>query len=109
MLCLVYACTWYSLAEHLDSVTVLIASSLVTMAFLVFLVIIGYHTLLVVFSCTSVKSASVVKAYQSMAKAIGAPVLQSYQHQSLNEHKANIVPQYREPLLDVSYVYGSTN
>ena len=110
ILCLVYACTWYSLAEHLDSVTVLIASSLVTMAFLVFLVIIGYHTLLVVFSCiSSAKSTSVAKAYQSMAKAIGAPVLQTCQHQSLNEHKANIVPQYREPLLDVSYTYGSTN
>ena len=33
-------------------------------------------------------------------------ILQNYQHQSLNKHKANIVPQYREPLLDVSY--GST-
>ena len=107
MLCLVYACTWYSLAEHLNSVTVLIASSLVSIIFLIFLVIIGYHTLLVVMEYCSahLNSARVKKTNRSLAGVIDVS-LPGYQ--SLSNDEGHATPQFREPLLqDMSY--GSTS
>ena len=103
MLCLVYACTWYSLAEHLNSVTVLITSSLVSIIFLIFLVIIGYHTLLVIMGYCSahLNSARVKKTNRSLTKVID---VSSPGYQSLSYDEGHTTPQFREPLLqDMSY------
>ena len=109
MLCLVYACTWYThqLNMHLNSV---IASSLVTMygipdlssnhqlpcTLLLLLVVMGYC------SYTHLNSARVKKTNQSLADVL----LSGYQ--SLSNDEGHTTPQFREPLLqDMSY--GSTS
>ena len=112
VLCLVlYACS--ALALGLQDYSMYLAelfiiSSLATVIFLVFMVILSYHILLAVLMCcsTRLKSSPAEKAYRYLASFINdtGPHV-SYQPIN-NGGERQPTPQFREPLLDVSY--GST-
>ena len=104
MLCLiVYAC---SELYYKYSVAVITLSSLVAVVFLVF---ISYHILLAILKYCSSKSSSAEKAFQYLASLIGCddapPTYNAYQPINGSVERKP-TPQFREPLLDVSY--GST-
>ena len=107
MLCLiVYAC---SELYYKYSVAVITLSSLVTVVFLVFIVILSYHILLAILKYFSTKSSSAEKTFQYLTSFIncdGAPLTYNV-YQPINiSYKGQPTPQFREPLLDASY--GST-
>ena len=55
VLCLVYACTWYSEINHNSTTTVYIASSWVTLILVVTIGILVYHSVIAVLSCCSTR------------------------------------------------------
>ena len=105
--CLViFAC---SALYYKYSVKAIILSCLVTVVFLVFIVILSYHILLAILKYRSAKSSSAEKAFQYLASFINSdgtpPTFNRYQPINNGEERQP-TPQFREPLLDVSY--GST-
>ena len=104
-ICLVvYGCS--ALYDHQYTVTVTYLSLLVVAVFLIFLVILSYHVLLSILMYCRSKSLFAEKAFQYLASFIvydtGTPDMS---YQPINNERQPI-PQFREPLLDVSY--GST-
>ena len=102
VLCLVYACTWYSQAIHNSTTTMYIASSWVTVILVVSIGILVYHSLLAVLSCCSTR---LPKNSKFLTMLTGTPASKSYEP-IVNQEVGRYTPEFREPLLDVSY--GST-
>ena len=98
-ICLViYTCSAF---YYQYSVTVIILSALVILVFFLFIVIIGYHIILAILMYHRSKSSSAEKAFQYLSSFIGYDAFVSYE--TINNETE---PQFREPLLDMSY--GST-
>ena len=89
VLCLVYACTWYSEIKHNSTTTMYIASSWVTLILLVTIGILVYHSVIAVHSCCSTRLSKGTSASEDYEPIV-------------NQERRN-APEFREPLLDVSY------
>ena len=110
VLCLVlYACSALALYDKsMYLIELFIISSLATVIFLVFMVILSYHILLAVLMCcsTRLKSSFAEKAFRYLTSFINdTGTHMSYQPIN-NGDERQPTPQFREPLIDVSY--GST-
>ena len=109
VLCLVvFACSVFALKDNLYLTELVTLSSLATVVFLVFMVILSYHILLVVLLCCSkhLKSSFATKTHQYLASFIS--YTDTYQPvNNYGDEWRPTTPQFREPLLDMSY--GSTN
>ena len=109
VLCLVvYACSVFAMKDNLYLTELITLSSLATVVFLVFMVILNYHILLVVLMCCSkhLKSSFAKKAHRYLASFIS--YTDTYQPvNNYGDEWRSTTPQFREPLLDMSY--GSTN
>ena len=108
VLCLVvYACSVFAMKDNLYLTELVTLSSLATVVFLVFIGILSYHILLVVLLCcsTHLKSSFARKAHRYLASFINYTA--TYQPVNNGDEWRPTTPQFREPLLDMSY--GSTN
>ena len=112
VLCLaVYTCSVLQLySDDFLLIELFILSTLATVVFLLFIMIVSYHILLVILMCcsTHLKSSSAEKAFRYLASFINyhdASNKLAELYQPINNERQP-TPQFREPLLDVSY--GST-
>ena len=109
VLCLVvYTCSVFAEKDNLYLTELVSLSSLATVVFLVFMVILNYHILLVVLLCCSkhLKSSFAKKAHRYLASFIN--YTDTFQPvNNYGDEWLPTTPQFREPLLDMSY--GSTN